>query len=128
MQKLITKGVTISVECFYQPEYSNPMQSECMFAYRISIENTNSFAIQLLSRHWYIFDSNDGIREVQGEGVVGVQPIIAPGESYRYVSGCNLKSEMGTMRGSYHMQNLYSKSTFEVAIPSFAMVAPFKLN
>ena len=90
----ISEGVTISVETFYQPEYSNPITSEFMFAYRITIENNNSFPVQLLRRHWYIFDSNAEHREVEGEGVIGIQPQINPGEKYQYVSGCNLRSEM----------------------------------
>jgi ApaG protein len=124
----ISEGVKISVETFYQPEYSNPVTSEFMFAYRITIENHNSFSIQLLRRHWYIFDSNSDYREVEGEGVVGVQPKIAPGESYQYISGCNLRSEMGKMHGVYFMDNSDSRQSFLVNIPSFEMVVPFKLN
>lgn len=124
----ISEGVEISVETFYQQDYSNPMLSEYMFAYRISIENHNSFAVKLHSRHWYIFDSNGEYREVEGEGVVGVQPTINSGDHYQYVSGCNLKSEMGRMHGTYIMENLHTKQLFEVKIPAFEMVTPFKYN
>lgn len=86
MVSKVTEGVKISVEQFYQPEYSNPVQSEFMFAYRITIENNNAFPIQLLKRHWWIVDSNADRREVEGDGVIGVQPIIAPGEKYQYIS------------------------------------------
>ena len=79
----ISEGITISVETYYQPEYSNPVNSEFMFAYRITIENNNAFPVQLLRRHWYIYDSNGSMREVEGEAVVGVQPQINPGESYQ---------------------------------------------
>lgn len=124
----ISQGVTISVETFYQPEYSNPEQGECMFAYRITIENNNNFSIQLLRRHWWIIDSNGSKREVEGEGVVGIQPVIKPNELYQYISGCNLNSDIGKMYGNYEMQNLHNKTLFTVQIPSFEMIAPFKLN
>lgn len=128
MTSLITAGVQVSVETFYQEDYSNPLQGEYMFAYRVEIENYNSFPVQLHRRHWYIFDSNATRREVEGEGVVGVQPIILPGETYRYVSGCNLKTEIGKMVGTYEMENLDTREIFTVQIPSFDMVVPFKNN
>jgi ApaG protein len=124
----ISEGITISVETYYQPEYSNPVNSEFMFAYRITIENNNLFPVKLLSRHWHIHDSNGSLREVEGEGVVGVQPQINPGESYQYVSGCNLRSEIGKMHGTYLMENVNTQKPFNVMIPSFVMCAPFKLN
>ena len=124
----ISGGVKISVDTYYQPEYSNPLNNEFMFAYRITIENNNSFQVKLLRRHWLIFDSNGDSREVEGEGVVGVQPVIAPGNSYQYVSGCNLRSELGRMQGNYLMENLNNKKTFKVAIPAFEMHAPYKMN
>jgi ApaG protein len=99
-----------------------------MFAYRITIENNNSFPVRLLRRQWYIFDSNGSYKEVEGEGVVGVQPVIPAGTHYQYVSGCNLKSEMGKMHGSYLMENLHSKKEFRANIPVFEMMAPFKNN
>lgn len=123
-----TEGITISVETFYQPDYSNPLASEFMFAYRITIENSNSFPIRLLKRHWFISDSNGSHREIEGEGVVGIQPILMPGDSYQYVSGSNLRTEMGKMYGFYLMENQNNKKTFEVNIPEFQMVVPFKLN
>jgi ApaG protein len=124
----ISEGITISVETYYQPEYSNPVNSEFMFAYRITIENNNAFPVKLLSRHWFIYDSNGSRREVEGEGVVGVQPQINPGESYQYVSGCNLRSEIGKMHGTYEMENVNNNKHFNVIIPSFEMCTPFKLN
>jgi len=128
MVSKISEGVEISVEIFYQSDYSNPMNQEFMFAYRISIENHNPFPIKLLRRHWFIFDSNSEHREVEGEGVIGVQPVIETGASYKYVSGCNLKTEMGKMHGTYLMENQNSKENFEVKIPSFEMIVPTKLN
>jgi len=128
MVSMISEGVEISVETFYQQDYSNPMQSEYMFAYRIAIENHNSFPVKLHRRHWYIFDSTGSTREVEGEGVVGVQPVLSPGEKYQYVSGCNLRTEMGRMHGTYQMENLNNKKIFEVNIPAFEMFVPFKNN
>jgi ApaG protein len=124
----VTEGVRVSVESFYQQDYSNPLNGEFMFAYRVTIENHNSFAIQLLRRHWFIFDSNSTKREVEGDGVVGMQPTIEPGEQYQYISGCNLKSEMGAMHGEYVMKNLFSENEFKVKIPEFQMTVPFKMN
>ncbi len=124
----LSEGVQVSVETYYQPDYSNPMNSEFMFAYRITIENHNSFTVQLHRRHWHIFDSNGEYREVEGEGVVGQQPVLKPGEQFQYVSGCNLRTEMGKMFGKYVMENQNNKQTFEVNIPAFEMVVPFKLN
>ena len=128
MVSLISEGVEVSVETYYQQDYSNPMQSEYMFAYRIAIENHNSFPVKLHRRHWYIFDSTGSTREVEGEGVVGVQPVLSPGEKYQYVSGCNLRTEMGRMHGTYQMENLNSKQFFDVNIPAFEMFVPFKNN
>ena len=128
MVSKISEGVKISVETFYQQDYSNPIQSEYMFAYRITIENNNEFPVKLHSRHWFIFDSDGSYREVEGEGVVGMQPTIEPGEEYQYVSGCNLHTEMGRMHGNYLMENLHNKQQFEVNIPAFEMITPFKYN
>ncbi|MEJ6981204.1 Co2+/Mg2+ efflux protein ApaG [Pedobacter sp. P351] len=124
----ITDGVKISVETIYQPEYSNPANDHYMFAYRISIENLTEYSVQLMRRHWFIFDSNGTHREVEGEGVVGLQPVIDPGNFHEYVSGCNLKTDIGSMRGSYEMRRLVDNEEFEVKIPEFNMVAPYKLN
>ena len=128
MNSIITEGVQVSVETFYQPDYSNPLQSEFMFAYRITLENLNSFPIKLHRRYWEIFDSNGSRREVEGEGVVGIQPTIEAGETYQYVSGCNLRTEMGKMMGNYQMENLHNKQMFKVDIPSFEMIVPMKNN
>ena len=128
MTSMISDGVQVSVETFYQPDYSNPLQSEFMFAYRITLENLNSFPVKLHRRHWKIFDSNGTYRDVEGEGVVGVQPVIQPGENYQYVSGCNLRTEMGRMEGTYQFENLGANKMFTVTIPAFEMIVPFKGN
>jgi ApaG protein len=124
----VTDGVSVTVEAFYQPRQSNPIAAEYLFAYRITIENLSTMPVKLLRRHWHIIDSNGGYREVEGEGVVGQQPIIEPGATHQYISACSLRSDMGKMYGSYLMENLYNKRLFKVAIPEFDMIAPFKRN
>jgi len=128
MVSKISEGVAISVETFFQPEHSNAQSNEYMFAYRITIENHNKYPVKLISRHWHIFDSDGTSREVEGEGVIGVQPRIESGEKYQYISGCNLRTEMGRMFGTYTMENLNNKKMFDVNIPAFDMTAPEKLN
>lgn len=124
----ITDGVKVTVDTIYQPEYSNPANEHFMFAYKVHIENLSEYSVQLLRRHWNIFDSNGSQREVEGEGVVGQQPVIEPGESHEYVSGCNLKTDMGTMKGLYYMKRIVDNDEFEVNIPEFHLVAPYRLN
>ena len=128
MSQQITEGVSITVETFFNKEQSNPVAGEYTFAYRISIDNYADFPVRLLRRHWLIFDSNGTYREVDGEGVVGQQPVLEPGESFQYVSGANLRSDMGKMSGHYQMENMMNKRMFDVQIPEFELVAPFKLN
>lgn len=125
---MISEGIKVSVETSYQPDFSNPLQSEFVFSYHITIENHNVFPVKLHRRHWYIFDSDATFREVEGEGVVGVQPTILPGKSYEYTSSCNLNSEIGKMNGHYEMENLFNKKFFFVDIPAFEMIVPFKGN
>jgi len=124
----ITDDVKVSVDTVYQSEYSNPENDHYMFAYHITIENLGNYSVQLLRRHWTIFDSNGSHREIEGEGVVGLQPVISPGEFHEYVSGCNLKSEMGYMEGKYQMRREIDGSVFDVHIPKFNLIAPFRLN
>jgi len=128
MVQQVTEGVNIIVESFYQAAHSNPLNSEYLFAYRITIENKSDYPIKLWSRHWHIIDSNGTHREVEGDGVVGQQPVIEPGQQYRYTSASNLRSEIGKMYGTYRVENLYNKKQFQVAIPEFMLVAPAKLN
>jgi ApaG protein len=125
MVSLVTSGVAVSVETFYQADANQP---EFIFAYRVTIENKNPFPVQLIRRHWDIFDSNGSYREVDGEGVIGLQPILESGARHQYISGCNLNTEMGRMSGYYEMKNLNTENTFEVAIPAFDLIMPAKLN
>jgi ApaG protein len=128
MVTAITQGVKISVDTVYQEEYSNPEKEHFMFAYQITIENLSDYAIQLMRRQWFIFDSNGTQRDVEGEGVVGIQPVIEPGESHSYVSGCNLTTDIGSMSGNYLMHRTADQSDFTVNIPEFQLIVPYRLN
>jgi ApaG protein len=123
-----TNGITVSVQTQYLPMHSNPRAGKLIFGYHIAIENGSLHTVQLLRRRWVIQEASGEIREVEGEGVIGQQPIIPPGESHEYTSFCNLCSEMGKMSGTYLMTRRDNGSLFEVTIPEFQMVAPFKLN
>ena len=123
-----TQGVTVSVATEYQPEYSNPGQQHFVFTYRICIENRSEYTVQLLRRHWYIYDADGRVREVEGEGVVGQQPVLEPGEVHEYVSGCNLKAGIGKMKGTYLMERIVDGKKFQAGIPEFTMVVPYRLN
>lgn len=128
METLITQGVEITVETYYQEAYANAGTHDYMFAYRITITNHNAFTVQLLSRKWKITDTNRDVRLVEGEGVVGRQPVLYAGDSYQYISGCNFNTPIGRMEGSYTFQNKNTGDFFEVLIPQFIMVAPVILN
>ncbi len=128
MVSQITDGVKVSVQTEYQPDYSNPGQDHFVFTYKIVIENCSEHTVKLLRRHWLIYDANRGIREVEGEGVVGLQPILEPGESHEYVSGCNLKTDLGKMSGNYLMERVRDEKTFNVTVPAFSLIVPYRLN
>jgi ApaG protein len=128
MPTTTTQGVTVTVTTNYLPDYSSPAQEHFVFAYRIDIRNDSEFTIKLLRRHWYISDVNTGMREVEGEGVVGRQPVLEPGEAHQYVSGCNLKSGVGKMRGTYLMERVANGEQFRVNIPEFTLMVPFRMN
>jgi ApaG protein len=128
MESLTTEGVEITVEVYYLKEQSQPMRQAFVFGYRVWLHNLNPFSVQLLRRQWYIFDSVGEYRQVEGEGVVGEQPVLAPGAQYQYVSGCHLKSDMGKMWGHYTMQSLHNRRSLRVEIPKFEMIAPMKSN
>jgi ApaG protein len=124
----ITQGIKVSVETEYQPSYSSPSQYHYVFTYRITIENQSEYTIQLLRRHWLISDAGFARREVEGDGVVGQQPVLEPGQAHQYVSGCNLKSGIGKMVGTYLMERIVDGIKLKVNIPEFTMVAPLRLN
>lgn len=128
MQTLTTKGIQISVEPFYLPHESIPIQHRYVHAYRITIENRSAHTVQLLRRHWHIVESSGVRRELEGEGVVGQQPILAPGESHQYTSWCPMMTDVGKMYGSFLMKRLEDEGKFNVRIPEFKLFPPFKMN
>jgi ApaG protein len=128
MTKIITHGVEIQVNCQYWPEQSVPKDNLYFFVYYITIINKSDFTIQLLKRHWDIFDSNGEKRVVDGEGVVGETPVLEPGQKFEYNSGCNLVTEMGYMKGYYTMKKQVDGSEFNVEIPRFNLIVPSKNN
>ncbi|WP_291786614.1 Co2+/Mg2+ efflux protein ApaG [Cecembia sp.] len=123
MVTAITEGIKVSVETTYQAEFSSPHQHHYVFTYKVKIENNSSHTIQLLRRRWEIFDAGDHSKLVEGEGVVGLQPILEPGNSHEYVSGCNLKSGLGKMKGAYIMEKLFDGKLIEVQIPEFQLIS-----
>lgn len=124
----ITQGIRVTVETEYQPAYSSPSQYHYVFTYRVTIENQSENTIQLLRRHWHISDAGFSPREIEGEGVVGQQPVLEPGQTHQYVSGCNLKSGIGKMAGTYQMERIVDGIKLEVTIPEFVMIAPIRNN
>jgi ApaG protein len=123
MYSEITRSIRISVEPFYVAEQSEPAQERWVFGYRVTIENQGAETVQLLSRYWRITDGLGRVVEVRGEGVVGEQPRLEPGESFRYTSGTPLPTPTGIMVGSYQMTT-EDGERFEVAIPAFSLDAP----
>jgi len=122
-----TDGVTVRVAVSYLPEQSEPRRGRWFWAYHIRIENESERAVQLLTRHWVITDGRGARHSVEGEGVVGEQPLIAPGSSFDYVSGCPLATPSGAMQGTYRMVR-EDGVIFDVEIPRFALLAPAVLH
>lgn len=123
MVTAITEGIIVSIEVTYQAEFSNPNQHHYVFTYKVTIENRSSATVQLMRRKWEIFDAAESAKIVEGSGVVGQQPVLEPGESHTYVSGCNLKSGLGKMKGVYYMEKLSDGRNIEVIVPEFQMIA-----
>ncbi|GAB4470793.1 MAG: Co2+/Mg2+ efflux protein ApaG [Burkholderiaceae bacterium] len=118
---------TVSVQPRFVPEQSDPAHGRYVFAYTVTVRNTGAVAAQLVSRHWIITDGEGRVHEVRGLGVVGEQPLLAPGEVFEYTSGCPLETPVGTMRGSY--QCVADDGThFEAAIPEFVLSVPRVLH
>lgn len=124
----ITEGIEVMVKAKFEEKHSNFSNGMFLFSYHISISNKSNQPIKLLKRHWKIQDSNGEFNEVIGDGVVGNQPVIEPNQTHSYESYCNLKTDLGAMKGTYLMQRLTDKAYFEVAIPEFQLEAPFKAN
>jgi len=118
-----TRGISVRVSVSFLAEQSEPERGRWFWAYHIRIENDGDQPVQLLTRHWIITDGRGARHAVEGEGVVGEQPLILPGGSYDYVSGCPLPTPTGSMQGSYHVVGEDGEG-FDIAIPKFALTAP----
>lgn len=118
-----TRSIRVTVKPFYVEEQSAPDENHFVWAYHVRIENIGDETVQLLNRHWRITDSFGRIQEVRGAGVIGEQPILAPGEAFEYTSGTPLHTPSGIMMGSYEMES-NSGERFSVAIPAFSLDSP----
>ena len=127
MSTAITRGIRVTVESQYIPEQSQPRQSHYVFAYHVVIANEGNDTVQLRTRHWIITDGNGNVQEVRGEGVIGEQPVLRPGERFEYTSGCVLPTAAGSMHGTYQM-HLQSGQQFDAEIAPFPLALPYALN
>ncbi len=118
-----TKNIKVQVKSQYDPSRSNPNQNEWFFLYTVRITNEGSETVQLMSRHWVITDGMGKVQEVRGPGVVGNQPVLAPGESFEYTSGCPLTVPFGSMQGTYQMVN-DREEKFDIEIAPFVLMEP----
>ena len=123
--ELETRRIRVSVRPAYLVDQSDPEDDRYVWSYTVTIENRGPEPVQLLSRYWNIIDGQGRIQEVRGAGVVGAQPVIAPGESFQYTSGCPLETASGTMSGRYQMMSASGES-FEAEIPAFLLESPYE--
>jgi len=127
MYEATTRNIRIAVTPSFLDDQSEPQENRYLWAYHIVIENQGQETVQLLTRHWHITDSRGRVREVEGPGVIGVQPVIPPGKSHQYSSGVPLETPSGFMTGSYHMKSATGEG-FDVKIPLFALESPFEVR
>ena len=118
-----TRAITITVEPYYLDEQSEPSVGHFVWAYHVRIENNGGKTVKLMTRHWRITDSLGNVQEVRGDGVIGEQPVLTPGEAFEYTSGTPLATPSGIMAGSYRMETDDGKS-FDVGIPAFSLDSP----
>lgn len=118
-----TRNITVSVQPYFLEEQSAPDAGHFVWAYHVRIQNDGAQTVQLLTRHWMITDSQGRMQEVRGEGVIGKQPVLRPGEAFEYASGTPLATASGIMMGSYQMQS-ESGESFDIAIPAFSLDSP----
>lgn len=123
----ITRGIRVRVISQYSPERSQPAKHQWFFLYTIRISNEGHETVQLLSRHWIITDGNNQVDEVQGPGVVGEQPVLAPGDAFEYTSGCPLPTSFGMMQGTYQMTTKDGE-VFDIEIAPFTLSEPYTVH
>ncbi len=128
MVQQVTRGIKISVETTFEGTFYKNYKMHFAFGYRVTIENQSKDSVQLMARHWKIYDALNSPEIVDGEGVIGKKPVIKPGEKHTYSSGCLLTSPFGAMLGHYHMINFTTTKKFKVKIPAFKLSTPFALN
>jgi ApaG protein len=127
MNEAALNNIRVDVETRYIEDQSNPEQNYYVFAYTITIQNKGQQSAQLLTRHWVITDSNQKVQEVRGDGVVGEQPLLKPGEQFVYTSGTMLETAVGTMKGSYQMM-ADDGSQFDATVDEFVLSTPRVLH
>lgn len=120
-----TQSIRVSVRSFYLADQSRPDDNHYVWAYRVRIENLRIAPVQLLSRSWRIIDAQGRVQTVQGEGVIGQQPVLEPAETFEYTSGTPLETPSGFMSGTYHMICPDTGEIFDVAVPAFSLDSPF---
>lgn len=128
MVQQVTSGIKISVVTTYEGSFYKNYKIQYAFAYTVTIENQSKDSVQLYARHWEIMDALNNVEVVSGEGVIGKKPVLKPGESHTYTSGCLLTSPFGAMGGHYNMVNFTTTKNFEVTIPTFKLSAQFAIN
>jgi len=128
MDVAITNGIKITVISRFEPKHSSINESRYVFSYNIKIQNESDYTIKVLRRHWYILDSNCNKREVQGDGIVGEQPIIRPGDYHEYTSWCPFNSEIGMMSGFLTVRREIDQELLDIMVPDFTMCALPRLN
>ena len=124
----VTKGIKVSVRTFFDGSYFKNYSLHFSFNYTIIITNQSKSTVQLKTRHWRVFDSLSSDIIIDGEGVVGKKPLLKPGDSYKYSSGCLITSPVGAMRGFYNMVDVNNGKKFKAYIPTFKLNAPQALN
>lgn len=124
----VTNGIKISVHTTFEGTFFKSHKIYYTFGYTVTIENLNRDTIQLMTKHWDIFDALKATESIGGEGVLGRTPRLKPGDTYTYGSGCMLASPIGAMRGYYQMVNLTNIKAFKVEVPTFKLTAPFVIN
>lgn len=124
----ITHNIKVSVECVFSSQHSSVLQNQFTFFYHITIENLGDFSVRLLRRKWIIVDAHGSERQVEGEGVVGVQPSLPPSDQHEYTSSCLMSTPFGVMRGNYTFERLMDGQLFTVSIPEFKLEVPYLLS
>ena len=123
----VTRGIRVHVTSQYSPERSQPSKNQWFFLYTIEISNEGAETVQLVTRHWIITDATGHVEEVKGPGVVGQQPVLAPGEAFEYTSGCPLTTPFGMMQGTYQMVNEHGEQ-FDVEVAPFQLSEPYTVH